>query len=285
MGKLDGREVLKQGADQLSAQGIPPQTAWLEASLLLGKAWQKDRVALLTSLDETPGPETRRAYRELLNRRLNQEPLQYILGEQVFMSLQFKVTPDVLIPRPETELLAQEAIALGRGLKDPMILDLCTGSGALAISLAYYLPQSRVTAVDISSPALEVARENACHNGVSKRVELLAGDLFSPLANRKFHLITCNPPYISEEEYGGLPAEVKKEPRLALYGGEDGLAFYRRIGSQAGEFLVEEGRLVMEIGYAQGPAVKEILATNGWGAIRLIKDWNGHDRVITAGIY
>lgn len=278
---LTGKEALHKGTSLLIQQGQDNQTAWLEASLLLGKACNKNRIKLLTTLDEYLQEGCWEDYLNLINRRMAYEPLQYILGEQVFMSLCFKVSPDVLIPRGETELLVNEALKITDKNKETQILDLCTGSGAIAVSLAYYLPNSKVSAVDISARALENARSNAELNGVENRIELLCGDMFSALPIKQFDIITCNPPYISEREYEDLSEDVKKEPRLALYGGSDGLDFYRIIGVNAHSFLKKGGVLLMEIGWMQGNEVKSILQENNFRNIRIIKDWNGHDRIVT----
>lgn len=278
-----GRDALRWAASLLAQQGVDKQSAWLEASLLLGKAWQKNKTELLTSLDELLDKPSGEAFRHLLERRLNHEPVQYLLGEKEFMGLRFLVTPDVLIPRDETELLVQAALKLSSPFAKPRILDLCTGSGAIAVSIAHYKPQSRVWAADISEAALEVARTNARNNQTADRMVFLCGDMFAPFcAGEKFEMIVCNPPYISPKEYLSLSPEVKKEPRLALYGGVDGLDFYRVLGEKAPFFLTEEGVLLAEIGWEQGPAVAAIFKNCGFIDIQISKDWNNLDRIIIA---
>jgi len=276
-----GKDALRWGVSLLEPLGNDSQTAWLEANLLLGKAWNKSRIKLLTTLDDYLETASWESYKNYIMCRVAQEPLQYLIGEQIFMSLCFKVNPDVLIPRGETELLVNEALKLGLDIKQPKVLDLCTGSGAIAVSLAYYLPDSEVFAVDISAKALEIARINAQANGVDNKIEFFCGDMFLALETKQFDIITCNPPYISATEYVELPVDVKKEPRLALYGGKDGLQFYRILGAGARDFLTEQGILLMEIGYKQGEEVKRIMEENGFGNIQIIRDWNGHDRIVT----
>lgn len=279
----NGREALKKGVQLFAPLGLDNQTAWLEAGLLLGKACSKDRIKLLTTLDDVLEAQEWNKFIEYITRRLSLEPLQYIIGEQVFMSLCFRVTPAVLVPRAETELLVNEVIKMKRQRAN--ILDLCTGSGTIAVSLAYYMPDCQVTAIDISADALGVAEENAAINSVGDRIEFLCGDMFSPLAgNSSFDIITCNPPYINAAEYHELSADVKKEPRLALYGGTDGLDFYRLIGAKAKQFMSKKGVLLVEIGWQQGTEVKEIFEKNGFNKVKIIKDWNGHDRIVTCTV-
>lgn len=279
----NGRETLNKGTQLLVSFGLDNQTAWLEANLLLGKACGKDRIKLLTTLDDPLEEYAFDEYMVYIERRLSSEPLQYIMGEQVFMSLYFKVTPAVLIPRAETELLVNEVIEMKRPKAN--ILDLCTGSGAIAVSLAHYMPDCQIVAVDISADALEVAEENAAINSVGDRIEFFCGDMFSPLASSSsFEIIICNPPYINAVEYHELPADVKKEPRLALYGGTDGLDFYRLIGAKAKQFMSQKGVLLVEIGWQQGTEVKEIFEGNGFNEVKIIKDWNGHDRIVTCTV-
>lgn len=279
----DVREALKKGAQLLEKLGMDSQTRWLEASLLLSAVCGKERIKLLTELDDKLAAAFWDKYLGYIGRRLSGEPLQYITGKQDFMSLSFKVGPSVLIPRPETELLVNEAIKLSP--KKASILDLCTGSGAIAVSLAYYLKDSKVTAVDISAEALRIAEENARLHNVGGRIKFLCGDMFSPLGTKsRFDLITCNPPYISAAEYEELSCDVKKEPRTALYGGIDGLDFYRLLGAQAPDFLTPQGLLLAEIGWRQGEETAKIFKDNGFGEVKLLKDWNGHDRIVTCTV-
>ena len=207
-----------------------------------------------------------------LSRRIAGEPLQYILGKAWWMGLCLRVDERVLIPRQDTETLAELALQFLRPIPSPRVLDLCTGSGAIGLCIAHDRSDARVTLADISSEALEVARENARLLGA--QVETMQGDLFAPLAGREFDLIACNPPYIPTGEIGGLQAEVQKEPRLALDGGADGLDFYRRIAEEAPRYLAGGGYLLLEVGIGQAEAV---VALVGGEAVR---DLNGVERVV-----
>lgn len=207
-----------------------------------------------------------------LSRRIAGEPLQYILGKAWWMGLCLRVDRRVLIPRQDTETLAELALQFLRPIPSPRVLDLCTGSGAIGLCIAHDRSDARVTLADISSEALEVARENARLLGA--QVETAQGDLFAPLAGREFDLIACNPPYIPTGEIEGLQVEVQKEPRLALDGGADGLDFYRTIAKDAPEHLAEGGYLLLEVGIGQAEAVTALV---GGEAVR---DLNGVERVV-----
>jgi release factor glutamine methyltransferase len=228
-----------------------------------------------------------RTLRQWVERRLGREPSQYITGATEFRGLSFKVNPYVLIPRPETELLVCE----GTGAIDsrsPLILDLCTGSGCIAVAMAKEVPGARIFALDISGPALRVAGENAAVHDVAYRIEFLEGDLFAPLKGRcleaSFDLILSNPPYVSGDELKRLKPEVRHfEPTMALYGGEDGLHFIRRIVNGAPDYLKPGGALILEIGYGQSEDVRIILEGSGKFDPPLTrKDYSGIDRFIKA---
>ena len=196
-----------------------------------------------------------KTFSALVKKRSERIPLQYLEGEVSFMGLPFRVTPDVLIPRQDTEVLCEAALRLVPATAS--VLEIGTGSGALAVAMKKKRPDLRITAVDISRKALNVARENAKRNGVS--VSFLLGDCYTPAWGRRFHMIVSNPPYISGEEMDALDPEVKKEPRLALYGGQDGLAMYRRIISDARNHLFSGGKILLEIGWKQKDPVSELL--------------------------
>ena len=231
----------------------------------------------------------------VLKRRISGEPLQYILGKTEFMGLEFKVTPKVLIPRPETELLVEKTIELATksqsqcaakrslpgGDKVTKILDLGTGSGCIAISLAKFLPEAQIDAVDISEEALEIAKENAELNNT--KINFIKSDLFAKyeLRAKSYELIISNPPYVVSNEISALQPEVRSEPRVALDGGPDGLDFYRRLINDAPRYLREGGYLVLEIGFGQREVVKNILnIAKGLEIMDIIKDYNGIDRVV-----
>ena len=218
----------------------------------------------------------------MLDRRIAGEPVQYILGSADFMGLRFEVTPEVLIPRQDTETLAEAALIDLRGRPgEPSLLDLCAGSGCIGLSLASLAPDARVTLSDISREALDIARRNAHALGV--RVELRHGDLFAAVGRERFDVIASNPPYIPRQALDGLQREVRFEPRLALDGGEDGLDFYRRIARDAGQHLNAGGSVYLEVGVGEAPAVlallKEHLSCLEAGTIR---DLNGIERVVFA---
>lgn len=218
-------------------------------------------------------------YDEWIARRLRHEPVQYILGEQEFYGLMLRVTPDVLIPRPETEHLVEAM--LERVPKDAAvrICDVGTGSGAIAVALAHALPLAAVTAVDFSAAALQVAKENAERHGVAWRIQFVESDLLSAVRGEKFHVVASNPPYVADSEI--LEAQVRLyEPSEALFAGPTGLEVYRRLIPQAREVLVAEGWLLMEIGQGQRDVVADLLAL--WDGVNFIGDLQGIPRVAIA---
>lgn len=251
--------------------------ARLEAEILLAYALGKDRVFLYTHFDRPVNGEERLRFRGLIKRRASLEPLAYLIGEKEFMSLSFMVNSEVLIPRPETELLVETAINLC-DRPNLSIIDIGTGSGAIAISLAHYVADVQVMAVDISRTALELARRNAQRHGTP--IEFIHSDLFDQVDARwGFDIITANLPYISEKEYYSLDAGVRQyEPRQALLAGEDGLHLYRRLLPQAISRLNLEGCLLFEIGYNQGRSALEF--AKHYGSSQLIVDGAGRDRLV-----
>jgi len=212
------------------------------------------------------------------------KPLQYLLGECEFMGLKFTVNPSVLVPRPETELLVELAIEKIKDKKEPSrILDIGTGSGNIAVSLAKFIPNAVITALDCSVEALAVARQNAKASEVEHRIGFFEADIFSVFAlQNKFDLIISNPPYIPSHEIKNLPLDVQQEPRLALDGGEDGLKFYRHIFSYAVKHLTEGGCLLMEIGDGQSPALERILQIYPELSFEFHKDYKETDRILAA---
>lgn len=289
-GPITGAEALRWAVHIFVEKGLDFSTAHFEGRMLLEKAWDKKGIKLVLALDENLEKAVWEEYEKLVERRANHEPLQYLLGEQEFMGLLFEVSPGVLIPRWDTEVLVNETLTLAKTLpgqaettETVRILDLGTGSGVIAICLAHFLPRAQVVAVDISPEALVVARSNARKHGVEKRIVFLEGDLFAPLPRGdKYRFIVSNPPYISREEYYSLEPEVKKEPYQALYGGTDGLEYYRRIANAAPGYLVQGGYLLLEIGWLQGEPVRELLERQSFEDIRIVRDCSGKDRVVVA---
>jgi release factor glutamine methyltransferase len=262
----------------------------LSAELLLSSVLGLKRIELYTQYSRVVEEEHLAKLRELVKRAAQHEPIAYLVGKTEFYSIEFEVTPDCLIPRPETELLVQRAIEFLRQRTGPHhVCDLCTGCGTIAVAVAKNVADARVVATDLSEAALGVAAGNVKKHGLEERVELLQGDLFEPLIPpldvTQFDLIACNPPYVSAAEYEELEKNVKDyEPRAALYGGQDGLDIYRRICEQVGRFLKPDGALLLEIGYTQGPAVRALLEQTGlFQTITVDKDLSGHDRVVLAG--
>jgi release factor glutamine methyltransferase len=256
----------------------------LDAELLLAAAAGVDRTRLLTgsfALDD----QCIGRFRHLVARRAAREPLAYIVRHKEFFGLDFEVSPEVLIPRPETELMVEAALAVLRGKPRSAVLDLGTGSGAIAVAIAVNAPHVHVTATDIASGALKTARQNAARLGCSARIEFLLGDCFAGLScsHPKFDLIVSNPPYVRDGEMADLQPEVALyEPEIALRGGKDGLDFYRRIAAEAASYLVSGGELIVEAGAGQAADVADILESGGCRAVEVILDLGGHQRVVRA---
>lgn len=230
--------------------------------------------------DTTLDAEACKSFLHMIEQRKQGTPLQYILGSWDFMGLEIKCEPGVLIPRSETEILAQEVILFVEKLPGvPTILDICTGSGCIGISVAKFCPQSVVTLSDINPQALTLAQQNAGINKVADRLSFVKSDLFKNITGR-FNCIIANPPYIPTGEIDSLQEEVKKEPILALDGGVDGLDFYRKIIPSSLDILLPGGSIFLEIGHDQSKAVAEILRLNGFKAIVTIKDLQSRDRVV-----
>jgi release factor glutamine methyltransferase len=283
----DLSEVLRKGARRLTAAGI--HSARLDAEVLLGHVLAMTREQLTVATKSPLSAEQASRFETLLERRLRREPVAYITGRKEFWSLDFLVTPDVLIPRSETELVIEVALSLTATLaaQRPLrIIEIGTGSGAIAVSLARELTRARVWATDISLGALAVGRYNARLNGVAERVGFMAGDLFTALSARRqaFDLIVSNPPYIRRDEIATLEVEVNQwEPRAALDGGPDGLEFYRRMAGEAWQFLTPGGAMVMEIGAGTARAVLAIMNQSGrYRDLGVIEDYAGKDRVVVA---
>ncbi|MBW2038385.1 MAG: peptide chain release factor N(5)-glutamine methyltransferase [Deltaproteobacteria bacterium] len=255
----------------------------LEAEVLLAHLLGVDRVGLYLNYDKPLKEEERRVYREMIQRRTAWEPIAYILGYNEFWSLRFKVSPECLIPRPETEHLVEEVLRIGGQLQPPLrVLEIGTGCGAVAIVLAKELKETQIVATDISAHALSLAQENAQAHGVGERIRFVQKDLF-PCVGTPFCLIVSNPPYIPTDEILQLAPDVRDyEPLNALDGGEDGLRFFREIAQGAPGFLIEGGWLLLEMGKGQAQKVTDILEGEKFTHIELVPDYAGIKRVVRA---
>ncbi len=256
-----------------------------KARMLLQATLKKSREYLMIYDTKEVTENQREQYIKNVKKLISGIPLQYITGRQEFMKLNFLVTKDVLIPRPDTEILVEEVIKLANNINNPVILDLCTGSGAIAVSCAKYIKNTQIYATDISMKAIEIAKKNAEFNGVKNNITFIESNLFTKIKEQKFDIIVSNPPYIETDTLKTLPKDVQNEPKLALDGGKDGLDFYRKIAENAYKFLNRQGYLCLEIGYNQKHSVLKILE-NQKRYINLYakKDLCENDRVIVAQI-
>ena len=273
------RECYEQGCRTLQAAGI--EEAALDARLLLEAVCGTDRNDLLVHGEQPVAPEAEEKYLNWIRQRAEHIPLQQLTGEQGFMGLTFSVNEHVLIPRQDTEILVEEDL---KELHDGMrVLDMCTGSGCILLSLLHYSNDCEGLGVDLSAEALEVAGRNVLKVLTPEKAEhahFLQSDLFEKVEG-KFEIIVSNPPYIASAEVEKLMPEVRDhEPRMALDGTEDGLYFYRRIIEEAGKHLVSSGMLFFEIGYDQGQAVSELMRTEGYCDVQVVQDYAGLDRVV-----
>lgn len=282
---LSVREALWQGAEFLSRIGI--ESARIDAELLLGQALGWTREELYSNPEALLAEKEKKLFQVSLQRRARKAPISYITGHREFWSLDFMVTRDVLIPRPETERLVEVMLQwLGRSTENAglRILDLGTGSGAIAVSLAHERSDLAVWASDLSADALEVAEANARRHGVIERVHFLCGDAYEPVEDRRgfFHAIISNPPYVRRDQLGTLPTEVRLwEPRLALDGGFDGLDLYRRIIQDGHLYLGAGGLMALEIGPDMKEEISRLFANSGrYSDLCAYRDYAGRDRVV-----
>lgn len=274
--------LLASIAERMFGAELP--SPYPEAETLVRHFSSMSRVELFVG-DRRVSAASRRSIERVLKRRLKGEPLSHLLKSRDFRGLSFYVNKDVLIPRPETEILVEQALSLLESkykARRPDVLDLCTGSGCIAISLTLAYPECTMTALELSQKALSVARKNSVHHKLGKKISFVKSDLFSAVKGRKWDLIVSNPPYVPSEDIAGLSREVRSEPRVALDGGREGLEIIRRILEQAPSYLQSNGRLLMEIGLGQSGPVRRMLERSGWaGEVRVVKDLNGIDRVLT----
>lgn len=279
-------DVIQRSSDFLARRGV--DSPRLQAELLLAHVLGLPRMRLYLDFERVVPPPQLEAVRELVRRRGEREPLQHLTGSTSFCGWEIAVTRDVLIPRPETELLAEQAVGFlrPRGDQASAVLDLGTGSGCLAIVIAAQCPAARVEAIDVSAPALAVARSNAARHGVEARIRFHLGDGFQALAGEApaaFDLLVSNPPYIPTGELAGLQPEVRDhDPRLALDGGADGLDFYRRLAREAPARLRPGGRLMVEFGDGQEVALAPLFGAAGWMVESVLPDDTGRARILIA---
>ncbi len=282
------KELLKKAAGLLRDSGNT-ETPILDAELLLihvlnqsGMAF--DRIKLVTQQEYLLNETTVRSYQELVEERSKGKPIQYITQSQEFMGIELYVSPGVLIPRGDTEVVVEKVIDLVGGIEDPYIIDMCTGSGAIAVSLAKSIPGARVLALDISDIALECCRTNVSRLSLEDRVRAVKSDIFGDISIDEISIdvIVSNPPYIESAVIKELGKNVREyEPHLALDGGEDGLVYYKRIVKDGAKYLRSKGVLVFEIGYDQGAGVKNIMEESGYYEdLNIEKDLAGYDRCV-----
>jgi release factor glutamine methyltransferase len=259
------------------------------AELLICHVLKKERIQLYTEFDHIVPSAQLASLRSLVKRASDNEPVAYLVGKTEFYSLEMEVSPACLIPRPETELLVQHGIEILRERSGtPRVLDLCTGSGCVAVAIAKNVPEALVAATDVSAKALEVAGRNVARHGLDSRVQLREGNLFAPVDQAQdaggFDLIVSNPPYVTDAEMSALDPNVREyEPSLALQAGPRGLDILEPLVAQAADFLTGQGVLMLEIGYRQGPDVSALLeAAERFKPARTIPDHQGHDRIIIA---
>lgn len=270
-------ELIHLSAEYLKEKGC--SSPRLDAEVLLGHVLGLDRLSLYLNFDKPLTAQEVDAYRRLIGRRGQRVPVAYLTREREFFSLPLQVTEDVLIPRPETEFVVEKVLELLEPGRPAEILDLGTGSGAIALALACQDPGFRITAVDISQAALQVARANAQRLEVDNQVTFLESDLFQNVTGT-YKVICSNPPYIKRSELHKLAPEVTAEPVIALDGGADGLDFYRRIFDQAASYLEQPGFVVLEIGWDQAQAVRRLGEGAGFTWLETVQDYGGRDRVV-----
>ncbi len=275
-------ELLFEAAEHLRSSPHSDRNR-ADAELLLMHVLERNRAWVLTHPEAIPSDQLAARFIKLIERRYRGEPVQYIIGETEFYRLPFTVTPDVLIPRPDTEHLVEKALQLARVIEQPRIVDVGTGSGAIAVTLAHELPAAEITAIDLSEAALQVARGNAKRNGVGHRVRFLEGDLLAPVTGERFDLVVSNPPYIPDTDRALISVEVREfEPALALFGGEDGLSVHRRLLPAAYNALVTGGFIAIEMGFSQAEAIEELLQVSGFVDVGVTDDLQGIPRVAFA---
>jgi release factor glutamine methyltransferase len=273
------RELLGRSREYLERNGVPSPK--LDAEYLLAHVLAVPRLELYLDHDRPLEPAEVDSLRELVRRRGKREPLAYVLGSWSFYGLELHCDARALVPRPETEVLVERCLALLADVAAPSVVDVGTGTGAIALALAARLPEASVTAIDLSPDALALAAENAAINGLADRVELLEGDLLAPVAGRRFDLVASNPPYVAEGETVD-PEVAGFEPALAVYAERGGRDIHERLADAAMSALRPGGHLVVEVAEGQAPWLAEHLAGLGYGAIAVTRDVRGIERVVEA---
>lgn len=272
-------DTLREASQMLQAAGVPE--ARREAGSLLSFVIGKDRTFLISHSDGSLELAELDRFREVVARRAEGEPLQYITGVQDFYGREFRVTPDVLIPRPETELLVEAALEVMAVVVAPSICDVGTGSGCIAVTLLCERTDARAIAVDVSEAALKIAAQNAQMLGAGGRIEFKISDCFDGLEKTKFDLVVSNPPYVAAAVIAGLQREVRDhEPLVALSPGADGLSVIRRLLQQGPAFLKTDGHLIMEIGFDQGEAVQTLIDPELWSLVEIRPDLQSIPRIV-----
>lgn len=275
------KQAITKGMIMLKSNNV--ESPKLKARLLLQYVLDKPRQYIIVYDNKEIDKQQQWQYFVNIEKLTKGIPLQHITHRQEFMKMDFFVDENVLIPRPDTEILVEEVIKIAQKYNSPRILDLCTGSGAIAVSLAKYIENSQITAVDISTKAISVAKLNAKNNNVENQITFVESDLFKQLPKEKYDIIVSNPPYIKKEIIKSLDKEVQNEPKIALDGGYDGLDFYRKIINNADEFLKFTGYVCLEIGYDQKDDVLELFESKGkYVDATCKKDLFDNDRVVIA---
>jgi release factor glutamine methyltransferase len=275
-------ELLRWTTEHFASRGI--ESARLDAECLLAHVLDVDRLQLYVDFEAPVGANDRSAYRELIRRRANERvPVAQLVGEKEFWSLPLKVTRDVLVPRPDTETLVTAALDLLPDRSAPaVVLDVGTGSGAVALAIAVERPRAQLVATDISQAALEIARENADVHGVADRIRWARGSLFEPVVGQRFDVIVSNPPYVAESQRDELPPELVHEPEKALFGGWDGTALLAELVARGGAMLVPGGGVAVELAPEQAPRVAEWCREAGLTDVKTYRDLNQRPRVVSA---
>lgn len=274
-------EALQYASRTLGESGVPE--ARLEAASLLAFAIGRDRTFLIAHPEYELLANEKQRFEGFVARRARREPYHYITGTREFYGLDFEVSPAVLIPRPETEILVEQAIGLLRGMDSPRFLEVGSGSGCISVSILVNLPNAAAVAVDIDEEALEVTRKNAERHGVISRLTLARSDLFSSVGSERFDVVVSNPPYVPAADLPALQPEVREhEPHLALTDGGSGLSILERIAAGAPHYLRPGGSLIMEFGYGQTAGLMPAFDNANWERVSVMADGQGIDRVVTA---